>query len=51
MIVPIKILICVTPEEKILGKSFLKKLFILLSILKFILSLGLYIFLQILIKK
>ena len=27
IIVPIKILICVTPEEKILGKSFLKKNF------------------------
>ena len=29
MIVPIKILICVIPEEKILGKSFLKKSLIL----------------------
>ena len=38
--VPIKILICVTPEENILGKSFLKNNLILLSILNFRLILG-----------
>ena len=30
MIVPTKIFICVTPEDKMLGKSFLKKNFALL---------------------
>ena len=39
IIVPTRMLICVTPEEKILGKSFLKKNFTLLSILKLKLSL------------
>jgi len=33
MIVPIKIFICVTPEEKILGSNFLKKVLTLLPIL------------------
>ena len=35
IIVPIRILICVTPEENILGKSFLKKIFTLLVIVNF----------------
>ena len=38
-------LICVTPEEKILGRSFPKKNFILLSIIIFKLKIGLKFFL------
>ena len=40
MIVPTKIFIWVTPEEKMLGSNFLKKILTLLSILNDKLSLG-----------
>ena len=50
MIVPTKIFIWVTPEEKMLGSNFLKKILTLLSILICNLNLGENIFLQINIK-
>ena len=40
MIVPTKIFICVTPDENILGKSFLKNNLILSSIEKLNLIIG-----------
>ena len=43
--VPTKILICVTPEEKMLGSNLLKKNFIFLSTFIFILKIGLKFFL------
>ena len=51
MIVPTKILICVTPEEKILGNNFLKNIFILLLFLNLKEIFGIKYFLTKKIKK